>query len=134
LKIRLLLIEIQDMATATIKAMVIDTDVINCILIKEVLKASDIKTLEAHSIEEARCCLDCHIPDIVFLDLLLAKSSNPDFIEHIKNICPFSPLFIMTAFDEKNFRELDLPNHITGVINKPFSIAYLRTVVEQVLK
>lgn len=113
-----------------ISAIVIDDDQDNIDLFSEFLGIIQIKTLgHGNNGLQAIELYEKHMPDIVFLDLLMPDYDGFYALENIRNIDPNAFVVVITAVVNKESRQRldDLhPNH---VIQKPFEPEQISEVI-----
>ena len=82
--------------------------------------------------EGLRLARDCH-PDVILLDLALPKSSGVDVLDSLKGSAETRdiPVIVVSAYAHLLSGSDARP--AAGVIQKPFNVSELLTLVEQVL-
>jgi two-component system nitrogen regulation response regulator NtrX len=95
------------------------------------LQTLSYRTREAADGEQALALFRAKHPALVILDSRLAGTSGLDVLEEMKSVEPRIPLIVATGFVED--AELWRANEGVPVLLKPFRLAELAELVEQVL-
>ena len=75
-------------------------------------------------------------PDMIFLDLKMPGMTGVETLQHLQNICPDTPVYIVTGFYEDYMAPLrDLQNQGINfdIARKPLSFAEIRAIADGTL-
>ena len=72
--------------------------------------------------------------DLIITDYLMAGNNGLDLLKGVREILPFIPVILMTAFGKKDLVIEALRNQCSGFIEKPFSFEQLLSEIARVEK
>jgi predicted glycosyltransferase len=88
----------------------------------------------AHSIAEARRCMEADGCDLVCADIQLGDGNGLDFCESLRQRLPLLPVIMMTGQDTSHNRMRSEQLGATAFVAKPFSLTRLRELVATLLR
>ena len=96
----------------------------------------DYHLITAHNGDEGLERLKDEQPDLIITDLMMPGTDGLDFIQQVKQDrhTVHIPLIILSAKSAEDERIKGLESGADAYINKPFSIAYLRTVANRLIE
>ena len=96
----------------------------------------DYHLVTAHNGDEGLERLKDEQPDLIITDLMMPGTDGLDFIQQVKQnrYTMHIPLIILSAKSSEDERIEGLESGADAYINKPFSIAYLRTVANRLIE
>lgn len=118
------------------KILVVEDNVMNKILVREILALRGYEVIEAGSGMEALRAMEEHAPDMVLMDLHLPDMDGLAATQRIKANDRFSaiPIIALTASAMKGDEEYFLSQGFDGYLAKPVSVKKLVDVVAEYLK
>ena len=118
-------------AVRCLHVLVVDDEPLIRWSIAETLGAAGHRVLEAADAASARRLLD-QTPDLglVLLDLRLPDSSDLALLADVRRRAPNTPVIMMTAFGTPEITAAALRMGALSVLNKPFNMHDLETVVQ----
>ena len=77
-----------------------------------------------------------HTPDLIFLDLKMPGMTGVDILRHLQNICPATPVYVVTGFYEEflgPLRDLQRDGIPFEVARKPLGLSEIRAIADAML-
>jgi CheY-like chemotaxis protein len=75
-------------------------------------------------------------PDMIFLDLKMPGMTGVETLRHLQNICPRTPVYVVTGFYEEfmePLRDLQRDGVSFDIARKPLSFAEIRAIADGTL-
>jgi PAS domain S-box-containing protein len=118
----------------TIKALVVEDQQINMLLITEVLRKMNVQVLKAYNGKEALQSLSHNTPDIIFMDVNMPEMDGytaTRLIRDLPNEKNSIPIVALTADAMKEDRERCLDAGMSDFVSKPFRLEEIRAVLKK---
>jgi len=115
-------------------ALIIDDEADICELINITLKRMNIKTVNAHSYQQAITLLQAESFDFCLSDMRLPDGDGIEFVEHIQKNHPNLPVAVITAFGNVEGAVNTLKKGAFDYVSKPINLAILKDLVNTALK
>lgn len=115
------------------KVLIVDDEEDICYFLSRNLSQRGFMTTSSYSLSEAEKYLATSLPDILLLDNHLPDGRGIDFAKRIHSLYPDLKIIMITAHDSPEDRSTAYHHGIHYFLSKPFSIATINQVVDQVL-
>ena len=117
-----------------LRILVVDDDELITVLFRETLERMGHTVITAGDGLEGLKYVEQMNFDYIFLDLKLPEMDGAELFRHIRNIRPTVPVTIITGYPDSDIMARALEQGPFGVMNKPFDVSDITTVVEQLTK
>ena len=101
---------------------------------KQKLESWNYQVVEAETLRDAHTRLQQETPDLVTLDMKLPDGSGIDFLKHIRESHPGTPVIIITAFGVVDVAVQALKLGAYDFIEKPINFEKLQNVIRNALE
>jgi DNA-binding NtrC family response regulator len=88
----------------------------------------------ANSVEEGLRQLSSEEIALVIMDLRMPGTNGVDHVQRIHQRAPSIPVLVLTACVEPEIREAVYAHGISGLIEKPFSVQELLSIIDETLQ
>jgi DNA-binding NtrC family response regulator len=112
--------------------MIVDDDDDLTYLLENILKTRNIEVLSMHSLRDARECLACTKPDVIFLDNSFPDGIGVNFIGNIKSTGDDIQIIMMTSDTSAWVRKRAMEEGAHYFLEKPFSRQTIDELLDQV--
>lgn len=116
----------------TLKILIVDDEVSNCLIINSILSAADYETVVAHNGEEAIAIFEKDPQDIVLMDVMMPVMDGYEATKIIKKLSgeKFVPVIFLTAVDDEKGLARCVECGGDDFINKPYNHIMLKAKVD----
>ncbi len=121
------------MYPTTPSALIVDDDEDVCFLLSKLLTTQKIKAATAHTLEQAKHCMEEVRPQIILLDNNLPDGLGIDFLEYIKSQHSEVKVIMITADTKVGVREKAINNGADRFLAKPFDAEKIIAEVKALL-
>ncbi len=120
----------------TDRILIVDDNLLNLKLAKELLVIAGFAVETAMDADEARAALDAAIPDLILMDISLPGMDGLTLTRLLKSEARFArlPIVALTAFAMKGDEQLALASGCDGYIAKPVDARRFATQVREILQ
>jgi two-component system, cell cycle response regulator DivK len=107
--------------------LIVDDNERNLRLVRDVLRASGFRTIEAATGTDAIAAAADHLPDVILMDIRLPDISGTEAVARLKSepATGAIPVVAVTSFAMKGDRERFLASGFDGYLEKPISVREL---------
>lgn len=116
--------------------LIVDDEPNNLLLLQELLGAEDYRTHGAKSGMEALAAVECEVPDLILLDVMMPGMNGFDVCRQLRNVQAYStiPVIFLTALDDEASRITGMETLSDDYLTKPIRSGILLSKIRNLLR